>query len=97
MQAPVALKSAFTRADNQTMDILSLIGLLLAIIALVGGSILKGAGLGSLWSAAAFVIVILGTTAAIFVHTPPPVFRRAFAIVGWILRPDRKSTRLNSS
>lgn len=69
------------------MDILSLVGLLLAVIALVGGSILKGAGLGSLWSSAAFVIVILGTIAAILVHTPPPIFRRAFGIVGWILRP----------
>ena len=43
------------------MDIFSLIGLLLALVALVGGSILKGAGLSSLWSSAAFVIVILGT------------------------------------
>jgi len=69
------------------MDILSLIGLLLALVALVGGAILKGAGVGSLWSSAAFVIVILGTLAAIFVHTPPPVFKRALGIVGWILRP----------
>ncbi|MBA3929079.1 chemotaxis protein MotA [Pseudoxanthomonas japonensis] len=69
------------------MDIFSLIGLLLALVALVGGSILKGAGLSSLWSSAAFVIVILGTIAAILVHTPPPVFKRALAIVRWIIRP----------
>ena len=69
------------------MDIFSLIGLLLALVALVGGSILKGAGLSSLWSSAAFVIVILGTLAAILVHTPPPVFKRAVAIVRWVIRP----------
>ena len=69
------------------MDILSLVGLLLALVALVGGSILKGAGLGALWSSAAFVIVILGTVAAIFVHTPPRVFRRALGILGWVMRP----------
>lgn len=69
------------------MDILSLVGLLLALVALVGGSILKGAGLSSLWSSAAFVIVIVGTVAAIFVHTPPTVFKRALRIVGWILKP----------
>ncbi|HET6396185.1 MAG TPA: flagellar motor protein [Pseudoxanthomonas sp.] len=69
------------------MDILSLVGLLLALVSLVGGSILKGAGLGSLWSSAAFVIVILGTVAAIFVHTPPAVFKRALAILGWVMRP----------
>ena len=51
------------------MDRLSLIGLFLALASLVGGSILKGAGLASLWSPAAFVIVIVGTVAAILLHT----------------------------
>ena len=69
------------------MDKLSLTGLLLAIASLVGGSILKGAGISALWSPAAFVIVIIGTIAAILVHTPPAVFKRAFQIVRWIIRP----------
>ncbi|CBA15882.1 flagellar motor protein [Xanthomonas albilineans] len=69
------------------MDKLSLIGLLLAIISLIGGSILKGAGISALWSPAAFVIVIVGTFAAILVQTPPMVFRRAFKIAKWILQP----------
>ncbi|AJC44664.1 MULTISPECIES: flagellar motor protein [Xanthomonas] len=69
------------------MDKLSLIGLLLAILSLIGGSILKGAGISALWSPAAFVIVIVGTVAAILVHTPPSVFRRAFQIAKWILWP----------
>lgn len=69
------------------MDKLSLIGLLLAIASLVGGSILKGAGLSALWSPAAFVIVIVGTIAAILVHTPPAVFKRALQIARWIIRP----------
>ncbi|WP_407351631.1 flagellar motor protein [Luteimonas sp. R10] len=76
------------------MDILSVVGIVLAIGALLGGSVLKGAGLSSLWSAAAFVIVIIGTTAAIFLHTPPQVFKRALRIVGWTVRPpggDRKA------
>ncbi|WP_045727412.1 flagellar motor protein [Xanthomonas sp. GPE 39] len=69
------------------MDKLSLIGLLLAIISLIGGSILKGAGISALWSPAAFVIVIVGTFAAILVQTPPAVFQRAFKIAKWILLP----------
>ncbi|WDS36819.1 flagellar motor protein [Pseudoxanthomonas sp.] len=69
------------------MDKLSLTGLLLAIASLVGGSILKGAGLSALWSPAAFVIVIVGTIAAILLHTPPAVFRRAFQIARWIIQP----------
>ncbi|NZA26613.1 flagellar motor protein [Luteimonas sp. SJ-92] len=69
------------------MDILSVVGILLAIGALLGGSVLKGAGLSSLWSAAAFVIVIVGTTASIFIHTPPQVFKRALRIVRWTVQP----------
>lgn len=51
------------------MDRLSLIGLFLALASLVGGSILKGLRPGVLWSPAAFVIVIVGTVAAILLHT----------------------------
>ena len=69
------------------MDRLSLIGLFLALASLVGGSILKGAGLASLWSPAAFVIVIVGTVASILLHTAPAVFKHAFRIVRWVVRP----------
>jgi chemotaxis protein MotA len=69
------------------MDILSAIGIVLGLIAIVGGAVAKGAGLSSLWSAAAFIIVIVGTIAAILVQTPLPTFRRALQIFPWILRP----------
>lgn len=69
------------------MDRLSIIGLFLALASLVGGSILKGAGLSSLWSPAAFVIVIVGTAAAILLHTSPAIFRHAFKIVRWVVFP----------
>ena len=69
------------------MDRLSIIGLFLALASLVGGSILKGAGLASLWSPAAFVIVIVGTIASILLHTSPAIFRHAFRIVRWVVQP----------
>lgn len=69
------------------MDRLSIIGLFLALASLVGGSILKGAGLASLWSPAAFVIVIVGTVASILLHTSPAIFRHAFRIVRWVVQP----------
>lgn len=69
------------------MDRLSLIGVVLALVALVGGSVLKGAGLSGLWSPAAFVIVIVGTVAAILVQTPVSTFRRAVRIARWVFRP----------
>ncbi|HSR64121.1 MAG TPA: flagellar motor protein [Xanthomonadaceae bacterium] len=69
------------------MDRLSIIGVTLALAALMGGSVLKGAGLSSLWSPAAFVIVVLGTTASILVQTPMATFRRALQIVRWVFQP----------
>jgi len=71
------------------MDILTLVGFLFAILAIVVGSILKGAGLSALVSGAAFMIVVVGTFAAIFVHTPLPVLRHGMRMFGWILRPPR--------
>lgn len=69
------------------MDILSVIGALLGLVALIGGSMLKGAGLSGLWSPAAFVIVIIGTCAAILLQTPMDTFRRALRIVRWVFFP----------
>ncbi len=69
------------------MDILSLIGLVLAVCAIIVGSILKGAGVAALLSAAAFMIVVVGTVAAICVQTPLHVMKRTFRIMPWIFRP----------
>ena len=52
------------------MDILSIIGVLLAGTAILAGAVLKGAGLHALLSWAAFMIVMVGTLAAICVQTP---------------------------
>ena len=69
------------------MDRLSLIGAILAIVALLVGSVLKGAGLASLWSPAAFVIVIGGTVASILLQTSMDNFKRSLKIVKWVFRP----------
>lgn len=69
------------------MDILSLIGIILALVAVLLGSTLKGAGIAALVSGAAFVIVILGTLAATMLQTSIPVMKRSMNIVGWIFRP----------
>jgi chemotaxis protein MotA len=69
------------------LDILSILGLALALCAILVGAVLKGAGVMSLVSAAAFMIVVMGTIAAILVQTPLPVMRRALAIFSWVMRP----------
>src|SRR5690606_9367124 len=75
------------------MDRLSVIGTVLALVALVGGSMLKGAGLSGLWSPAAFVVVIIGTLAAILIQTPMDTFMRAMKIVRWVFRPPAHDRR----
>jgi len=69
------------------MDILSVAGFVLAMVAILVGAVLKGAGLHSLISAAAFMIVVVGTFASIFVQTPLGVFKHAMSRIGWIFRP----------
>jgi chemotaxis protein MotA len=74
--------------------VLSLIGMLLALVALLVGAVLKGAGLHALLSWAALMIVIVGTFAAIMVQTPGRVMRHAFAILPWVFRspvPNRRA------
>ena len=72
------------------MDILSIIGLVLALNAVLVGAVLKGAGLMALVSAAAFMIVIVGTIAAICIQTPLPVMQRALKIFPWIIKPPTR-------
>jgi chemotaxis protein MotA len=69
------------------MDILSIVGIVLALVAIVGGAILKGSSAGALVGSAAFVIVVIGTLAASLVQTPLPTFLRAWKIVGWVFMP----------
>lgn len=69
------------------MDKLSVIGVVLALVALIGGSILKGAGVAALVSPAAFVIVLIGTIAAILLHTPVDTFKQGMKMTKWVFRP----------
>lgn len=69
------------------MDILSVVGLALAFFALVGGAVVRGAGVMALISAEAFIIVVIGTCAAICVQTPLAVMKRALSILPWAMKP----------
>ena len=75
------------------MDKLSVVGIVLALIAVIGGSILKGAGAAALLSPAAFTIVIVGTTASIFVQTPMAVFMHGMKMAKWIIKPPHHDTK----
>jgi len=72
------------------VDFLSILGIVLALCAVLVGAVLKGAGVMALVSAAAFMIVVVGTIAAILVQTPLPVMRRALGIFPWVMRPPAR-------
>lgn len=74
------------------MDVLTLLGLILGLVAIVGGAIAKGAGFMALVNVAAFLIVIVGTLAAILLHTPMKTFKKAFVILPWIIKPPQSHT-----
>jgi chemotaxis protein MotA len=75
------------------MQLLSPIGIVLAFATIIVGCVLKGSGIHALWSAAAFVVVIVGTSSAILVQTPGTTLRRALGMLGWIVRPPQSDAK----
>src|SRR5690606_42067578 len=71
------------------MEVLSLIGILLAFVAILGGNILEGGTIGSLLNAPAALIVVGGTLAASLLQSRLPVLKRTLQISHWILLPPR--------
>jgi chemotaxis protein MotA len=69
------------------VDALSFIGVFLGLTAIVLGSALKGSGVAALWNTAAFVIVIVGTVAAVLVQVRLQVFLHGLRIVRWSCMP----------
>lgn len=75
------------------MDILSVIGLLLALVAIIGGNHLEGGHIGALVNGPAALIVVGGTLGAAFIQTPLAVFKRALSMLGWVFRAPRAPFR----
>ncbi len=69
------------------MDVLSIVGLVVGIGAIIFGQFLEGGHLDSLANGPAVVIVFGGTLGAIMLQSPVPVFVRALKIVVWVVRP----------
>ena len=69
------------------MDILSFVGLLIGMIAIVGGNALEGGHLSGLANMPAAVIVIGGTLGAAMLQTPMTIFKRCFTVMRWVFFP----------
>lgn len=69
------------------MDILSITGLLIGIIAIVGGNAMEGGHLSGLANGPAAVIVMGGTMGAAMLQTPMVTFKHSFVILRWVIFP----------
>lgn len=71
------------------MDILSIVGIIVGLAAIIGGNIIEGGHVGSLLQLTAFVIVFGGTMGAVLLQTPMRIFMRALKMLVWIFLPPK--------
>ncbi len=76
------------------MDKISVIGLLLGVLAVVGGQVLEGGHVGSLIQPTAFFIVIGGTLGAIMLQSPYNIFISGLKMGKWVFFPPVVTPRL---
>ncbi|MGB5326322.1 MAG: flagellar motor protein [Pseudomonadales bacterium] len=71
------------------MDILSVVGVVIAFAAILGGNFLEGGQLATLFNGPAALIVVGGTLGAAALQTPREVFVHALGMSGWVFRPPQ--------
>ena len=71
----------------KSFDILTLLGLIVALAAIIGGNILEGGKTQTLVQLTALVIVLGGTLGAILVQTQRSTFLRAVQMFSWVFTP----------
>ena len=71
------------------MDLLSIIGIIIAFAALLGGNFLEGGAWQSLVNIPAALIVFGGTIGAAMLQTPFITLKRSLAMLSWVFRPPR--------
>lgn len=71
------------------MDLTAILGLLLALVAILGGNILEGGQLQELVNLPAAAIVLGGTLAAAIIQSPGKDVARAVKLSGWAFRSNK--------
>jgi chemotaxis protein MotA len=71
------------------MDLLSLIGLLLGLAAIIIGQYLEGGHISSLLNGPAVLIVLGGTFGAVMLQSPLSIFLRGMRMLSWTFFPPR--------
>jgi chemotaxis protein MotA len=71
------------------VDKISFAGLVIGLVAIIGGQALEGGHVGSLGQPTALLIVVGGTLGAVLLQSPFPVFRRGFSMAKWVWFPPQ--------
>lgn len=71
------------------MDKLSILGVIIAFAALLGGNFLEGGSWQSLVNGPAALVVLGGTLGAAILQTPKQTLRRALKMFRWIIKPPQ--------
>jgi chemotaxis protein MotA len=71
------------------MDLVSLIGTILAFVVIIVGTILKGSTVGALWNPAAFVIVFMGTIACLLVQNQGKALKQSMKMFSMVYKPPK--------
>lgn len=69
------------------MDKISIAGLAISLIAIIGGQVLEGGHVGSLVQPTALLIVLGGTLGAVLLQCPLHVFKRGIVMAKWVWIP----------
>lgn len=69
------------------MDLLSLLGVLFAITAIIAGQMLEGGSINSLINIPALLIVAGGSIGAVIAETPTKICTKALQMLSWVLFP----------
>ena len=69
------------------MDKISVLGLVIGIVAIIGGQILEGGHVGSLAQPTALLIVLGGTMGAVMLQSPYATFVRGMRMMRWVWMP----------
>lgn len=69
------------------MDLMTIIGVVVGIAAIIGGNLMEGGHTDSLMVFTAFFIVFGGTLGAVMVQTPMLIFMRSMKRMVWLFRP----------
>lgn len=71
------------------LDALSILGVILGFVAILGGQFLEGGSLSALVNGPALLIVFGGTLGAILLQTPLTTFLRAMRLMAWVFKAPR--------